>query len=93
MAAQTGLTAAAVSGDRVSTLAALRDLLAAEIERSESSRDVAALSRQLTMVMGEIADLAPPAAKKGTPLDELRARRAARGPAAKGPGRAKKSAV
>ena len=88
-----GLTAAAASGDRVSTLAALRDLLADEIERSESSRDVAALSRQLTMVMGEIAELAPPAEKKGTPLDELRERRAARGTAAKGPGRAKKSAV
>lgn len=93
MSAPESLKESAASGDRVATLRALRDLLAAEIEGCGSARDVAALSRQLTMVMVEIAELAPPVAKKGTPLDELRARRTARGATSKSSGRAKKSAV
>lgn len=93
MDAPAGLVAAALSGDRVATLRALRDRIAKEIETAEQSRDVAALARQLTLILGEIATLAPPAQKKGTPLDELRERRAARGPAAKGKSRPAKSAV
>jgi hypothetical protein len=87
------LSEAAGSGDRLETLRTLRDVLARTIEGCGSPRDLAALSRQLTLVLAEIAELAPPAAEKRTPLDELRSRRAGRGPAPKGAGRAGKPAV
>lgn len=88
-----GIAVVAATGDRLATLGALRDLLAREIQGCESSRDLAALSRQLTLVLADIEELAPPAAEKGTPLDELRKRRAARGPTPKGSGRSTKPAV
>lgn len=64
---------AATSGDRLATLRALRDKLAAEIDTCESGRDLAALSRQLTLVLGEIADLSPTA--EVDVVDEIAARR------------------
>ena len=67
------LVAAAASGDRAATLRALRDRLALEVETSNSARDVAALSRQLTDVLSLIEALPKPA--EGTPLDELTQRR------------------
>ena len=76
----TDLRSAAASGDRLAALRELRDLLARSISGVEvPARDVAALSRQLTLVLAEIAELAPPAQAKGNPLDELNRRRVARG--------------
>jgi len=82
MAADPSLSEIAATGDRLATLERLRDHLAREIESSQTTaRDLAALSRQLQQVLAEIAELRPPAETKGTPLDELNARRAARGSA------------
>ena len=67
-------------GDRVASLRALRDVLAASIDGSDSGRDVAALAARLMDVLAQI-DVAEKASApvKGTPLDELRNRRDARG--------------
>lgn len=51
---------AAKSGDRRRTLEALRDKIAASIQDCESGRDVAALSKRLMEVMGEIDALPEP---------------------------------
>lgn len=64
------LEATARDGDRLRTLRALRDRLAREIDETRSARDVAALSRQLTEVLAEIDDLAPPV-KEVDPLASL----------------------
>ena len=85
------LTEAAASGSRLAALESLRDLLAAEIDAGPAPRDLAALSRQLTDVLAQIEQLAPPE-KKGTPLDELAKRRAGRGAAAPGASRAARQA-
>jgi hypothetical protein len=83
-----GLSATAASGVRLDTLRALRDRLAREIEECTSSRDVAALARQLVLVLEEIDSLAPPEQPKGTVLDDLEAQRAKRGAAPAGSARA-----
>lgn len=70
------LESTAAKGNRAAILRALRNRLAKEIERSTSSRDIAALSRQLTLILAEIEGL--PVVKKRTPLDELASRRVAR---------------
>lgn len=71
------VSAAAVTGDRLKTLVALRDRLAQDIDNPMTSpRDRAALSRQFTAVLSEIAEEATPT--KESPLDELRKRREAR---------------
>lgn len=79
----TSLPDSARSGDRLATLQALRDTLADQIAETDSGRDMAALSRQLTDVLKQIVDIAPEK-KAGDPVDEIAARRAARrsGPAA-----------
>jgi hypothetical protein len=83
------LTAVAASGDRLDTLRALRDTLASAIDATESARDLAALSRQLTDVLEQVAECEKAAPKpKGTPLDELATRRAARRPVPSGRKRA-----
>lgn len=51
------LASAASGGDRLGTLRALRDRIAREIDTTQSARDVAALSRQLTDVLAQIEDL------------------------------------
>jgi hypothetical protein len=80
-----GLVEAADSGDRLAALRELRGLLARSIFGADSSRDVAALSRQLTEVLEQIAGLEKAAEPvRGTPLDELRARRRDRGAGAVG---------
>lgn len=78
-----GLVETAASGNRLAALSDLRDLLATTITSTESARDVAALSRQLADVLTQIEEArkADPE-KKGTALDELKARRAARSPRA-----------
>jgi hypothetical protein len=74
-----GLSDSAASGDRLSTLQALRDVLAHVIECEQTPASaVASLARQLTLVLAEIERLAPPE-QKGTPLDQLEQRRRARG--------------
>jgi len=67
----------AKSGNRIATLEALRDRLAAEIDGCNSSRDVAALSARLQAVLTELDSIGPPI-EGTTPLEELRARRAER---------------
>lgn len=54
----------AVTGSRLEALRALRDRLADDIDKTRSARDVAALSRQLTEVLEQIDDLAPPEEEK-----------------------------
>ena len=48
------LAGVAATGDRRATLEALRDLLAAAIDDTESGRDLAALALRLTDVLNEI---------------------------------------
>jgi hypothetical protein len=73
------LSDSAASGDRLATLQALRDYLVVVIELKETPASaVASLARQLTLVLAEIADLAPPE-QTGTALDELASRRRAAG--------------
>ena len=76
------LAEVAVGGDRGATLEALRDRLCRQIDETDSARDVAALSRQLTEVLTLLAKITGPA--KESPLDELARRRASRGPDAEG---------
>jgi hypothetical protein len=73
------LVDSAKAGDRLKALEDLRDLLARTIVATESARDVAALSRQLTDVLAKVdeAKAAKPE-QKGTVLDEVNARRADR---------------
>ena len=63
------LVGAARSGDRRRTLEALRDKLAGSIQECESGRDVAALSKRLMEVMGELDALPQPSVDDG--LEEL----------------------
>lgn len=67
------LVTAARSGDRAATLAALRDVLAADIAACESPRDKAPLVARLTDVLDKLAALPAPA--EGTVVDEVAARR------------------
>lgn len=77
----TTLDEVARTGNRLETLRALRDTIAAAMTgRDVAARDLAALSRQLTLVLAEIAELAP-TETTGTSLDELDARRRSRGAA------------
>ena len=72
----TTVHAAVQTGSRLDALRALRDTLARSIDGSDSGRDVAALSRQLTDVLSQIeAAEKASAPAKGTPLDELARRR------------------
>ena len=65
------LVSAAKSGNRRETLEALRDKIAASIQDCESGRDVAALSKRLMEVMGELDDL--PKQSEEDELAELQA--------------------
>lgn len=75
MAAQKRLSTVVAEGDRRKSLEALRRTLAVTIEVAEP-REVAALARQLTIVLEQLDAL--PIAGEATPLDELTSRRAAR---------------
>ena len=87
------LIESAATGDRLAALRDLRDLLARNIVACESPRDLAALSRQMTDVLEQIESLAP-SKSEVDPLDEITARRAARGASATPrPARAGKSAT
>jgi hypothetical protein len=68
----------AATGDRLATLAALRDLLAESLIDA-SPRDRASLARQLTAVLAEL-EAAP--TQEASPVDDLAARRSSRRKAA-----------
>ena len=61
---------AALSGDQMRTLQAMRDRLAQAIDESSSAMGVAAFAKQLQDVLSKIAELTPPEIKD-TPLDEF----------------------
>ena len=65
------LVSAARSGNRRETLEALRDKIASSIQDCESGRDVAALSKRLMEVMGELDALPKPS--EADELEELQA--------------------
>ena len=56
------IATAAESGDYLGLLKALRAKVAAGLDSSTSARDIATLSRRLTELMAEIADLEKPRA-------------------------------
>lgn len=70
-----GISEAVSGGDRVQALTALRDFLAGLVDDFDGSpKDIAPITKQLADVVRELDGLAP-AMRKGTPLDELAARR------------------
>lgn len=69
--------AEAVQDTRLTGLVALRDTLARSIDKCESMRDLAALSRQLTDVLEQIEAVAPTKAEVDG-VDEIAHRRASR---------------
>ena len=74
-----------VGGDRLESLKALRDVLARAMDACDSGRDIAALANRLTDVLLQIETAEKASVPvKGTPLDELRAKRSRRGAAASG---------
>jgi hypothetical protein len=79
-------------GDRLTSLRALRDRLAAEIDVCGSSRDVAALSQRLMDVLTQIdeAEKAQPE-EKGTVRDEVARKRSEREAASKATRRTSRS--
>jgi hypothetical protein len=82
----------AVAEGRLEGLYALRDAIAAEIERGQGEKAVsqtAPLARQLRETLREIAELEK-AVPKGSVVDDLAARRTARNPVAKGRARTAK---
>jgi hypothetical protein len=79
------LETAVAAGVRLDSLRALRDVLARAMDTSDSGRDIAALANRLTDVLSQIEEAEKLSAPvKGTPLDELRARRRGRGSEAGG---------
>lgn len=77
--------------DHEASLKALRDRVAAQIDETDSARDVAALSNRLQDILTQLAEITSGGAtRKGTALDELQERRAARGSNAARGNRAKK---
>ena len=58
------ITEAAKSGNKRETLEELRDLIAKQLEACESGRDMAALSKRLMEVIGELEALPDPNAGK-----------------------------
>lgn len=60
------------TGDRLDTLRALRELLAARLDACDSNRDIAALSRQLVQVTAEIDEIEKESETTITSLDAFR---------------------
>lgn len=58
-------------GDRLESLKALRDYLAAALDDTLSARDQAALSARLTDVLEQIEDLTPPEEDDRDEFDDL----------------------
>ncbi len=74
------LSQVVAAGDGAESLVAIRDRLAALLEVT-GPRDGASLAKQLVEVLAKIEAAAPPITK-GTPLDEVAKKRAARGASA-----------
>ena len=90
MAGRVRYTTVIGRGDLMASLCATRDRIAADIESCESMRDKAALYARMADVLARI-EAARPVDKQGDVVDEIAARRAARGAvAAKGAPRAKR---
>lgn len=70
----TNLVEAAKSGDKRTTLIALRDILAATIQNCESGRDMASNTKRLMEVMAELETLPDPETKKVSKHDRLKAK-------------------
>ena len=70
-----GLKDIARAGDNRVLLEALRDRLALELDSTDSANDVARLSQRLVEVVDKLGVEPAQVEKKGTPLDELKARR------------------
>lgn len=86
-----GLIDAAATGDSKATLEALRDVLAASIVEADPDKR-SPLAARLVDVLAKLDALAPPAEKKGTAVDELKAKRAARGAKSSDSGRSPRQA-
>ena len=71
------LSEALKSGQLLTSLEALRDEIAADLDSCESKRDKAALYLRLTDVLARIEEVRPVQAK-GDVVDEIASRRAAR---------------
>ena len=71
----------AAKGDRLTTLEALRDRIAAEIDVTVDGRDLAALALRLQRVLSDIAELG---GRTNEETDDLAARRDAKLHAASG---------
>lgn len=85
------LSEAVRAGDTLKSLEAVRDQIAKDLDVCDSMRDSAALYSRLVDVLARIDELKP-AEPKGDEIDEIAARRAARGAVpAKGSPRAKRS--
>lgn len=69
------LIEAAKSGDKRTTLIALRDKLAETIQNCESGRDMAANSKRLLEVMAELEALPDPTEVKISKHDRLKEKR------------------
>ena len=82
------LVSAVASGDRTSALKALADVLATSILAATEDKR-APLAARLTDVLEQIEKLTP-AEKAGDPIDEIAARRSARGGATARLGQAKR---
>ena len=81
------LAETASSGDQLATLELLRDEIARAIQDSDSGRDIAALSRQLTDVMDRISEIKRAETSKrnkDVPLNAILQKHAERRAAAKG---------
>ena len=70
-----GLNDIAKAGDNRVLLEALRDRLALELDSTDSANEVARLSQRLVEVVDKLGVEPAVVEKKGTPLDELKARR------------------
>lgn len=66
------------AGNRLKSLEALRDVLASAIDNCESMRDLPPLASRLSDVLIQIESLTPKV-EAGDAVDEITARRAARG--------------
>lgn len=65
-----------MGGDQVTALEALRDRLAAEIDKPATTASaVASLSRQLVDVLARLAAIKPPTTSKGDDIAKQRAKR------------------
>lgn len=82
------LRESAASGIQLDALRDLRDIIAGQITDCDSARDVAALSARFQSIIQEIALLSSATGKVGDPVDEISARRAARGGSTARSGRA-----